>query len=515
MATGDGASRAGSVPPSPCPPPTASSAASARFAATLFYRLERADASEGAPAGALRTAPVAGPLLVVANHPNSLLDPALVTVAVGRPARFLAKAPLFDDPKVGWLVRASGAIPVHRAQDAAAEGAAGEDRRAANADTFRAAETALAAGDAIALFPEGISHARPALQPLKTGAARLALGAAARLGRAFPVVPVGITLDDRAIFRSPGLLATGAPLAWDDLAAAAIAEAAAGREPARPDLVHALTARIGAALGTVTASYASWEDARLVALAEAVHAAVDGGDAERATARLARRRLGADLLARARAAEGTDGEAARAALDALARDLRAHARLLGALRLAPADLAVRTDLGHRARVDAAPRAPAAARRPRRGGDARRLGAVPAHRARGGRLPRCGGVGRARHGEGAGGRGAVRGVDARPGAGRGARAALVGGAARARRRAAAPRLALVTGEGWRAAWRDARRFLVLRGRPARIAELRARQAALAERVGRLAERLQALPVPSGEPPGAPSAAYHRAVPAPAR
>jgi hypothetical protein len=326
---------------------------------------------------------------------------------------------------------------------------------------------------------------------------------------------VGITLDDRAIFRSPGLLATGAPLAWDDLAAAAIAEAAAGREPARPDLVHALTARIGAALGTVTASYASWEDARLVALAEAVHAAVDGGDAERATARLARRRLGADLLARARAAEGTDGEAARAALDALARDLRAHARLLGALRLAPADLAVRTDLGHRARVDAAPRAPAAARRPRRGGDARRLGAVPAHRARGGRLPRCGGVGRARHGQGAVGAALFVGWTL----------ALALAAGLALRWWAGPLvlvgvppllvLALVTGEGWRAAWRDARRFLVLRGRPARIAELRARQAALAERVGRLAERLQALPVPSGEPPGAPSAAYHRAVPAPAR
>jgi len=37
------------------------------------------------------------------------------------------------------------------------------------------------------------------------------------------------------------------------------------------------------------------------------------------------------------------------------------------------------------------------------------------------------------------------------------------------------LALLTTEGWRDAWRDARRFLTLRRRSGRVAELRARQA----------------------------------------
>jgi hypothetical protein len=40
------------------------------------------------------------------------------------------------------------------------------------------------------------------------------------------------------------------------------------------------------------------------------------------------------------------------------------------------------------------------------------------------------------------------------------------------------------EGWGAARRDARRFLRLRGRAARVAELRARQASLARRVGQV-------------------------------
>lgn len=58
-----------------------------------------------------------GPVLLVANHPNSLLDPMLVAAAARRPVRFLAKAPLFTDKRVGWLMRAVGAIPVYRRSD--------------------------------------------------------------------------------------------------------------------------------------------------------------------------------------------------------------------------------------------------------------------------------------------------------------------------------------------------------------------------------------------------------------
>ena len=58
--------------------------------------------------------PADGPVLLVANHNNSLMDPAFVVVAAQREVRFLAKAPLMTHPQIGWLVRAVGSIPVYR-----------------------------------------------------------------------------------------------------------------------------------------------------------------------------------------------------------------------------------------------------------------------------------------------------------------------------------------------------------------------------------------------------------------
>ena len=126
----------------------------------VFYRL-----SVDGP-----TIPPGGPVLLVANHPNSLIDPVIVAGVTGRRVRFLAKAPLFTDSKIGWMVKAAGAIPVYRKQDDPS--AMGQNR-----DVFEAVIGELAAGAAIGIFPEGISHSEPSLAVLRTGTARMALGA--------------------------------------------------------------------------------------------------------------------------------------------------------------------------------------------------------------------------------------------------------------------------------------------------------------------------------------------------
>ena len=277
-----------------------------------FYRLTRAGES----------VPGSGPVLLVANHPNSLLDPAMVAVAAARPVRFLAKAPLFSDKLVGWLVRGAGAIPVYRHRD-------DPGSTARNSEMFSAVRDALAAGSAVGIFPEGISHSEPSLSPLKTGAARIALEAAGVLGRTFPIVPVGLVFRARELFRSEAMIIVGAPVAWDDLSTRGNDDSGAVRE---------LTARIDAALRAVTVNLERWEDAPIVECAEAIHAAefpdaLTGlDDATRNPAEhVSRMRVTTNLLKQLR--DANDPRWAP-----LAEDVARHDRLLRRLRLRPAEL---------------------------------------------------------------------------------------------------------------------------------------------------------------------------------
>lgn len=275
-----------------------------RTALKRFYRLTLS--GEPVPEG--------GPVLLVANHPNSLLDPAMVAAVARRPVRFLAKAPLFGHPGIGWLVKGSGAIPVYRAQDDTGS-------TVQNQDTFRAVWAALGEGAAVGIFPEGTSHSGPSLVPLKTGAARIALGAALRTGGAFPILPVGLSFRDKAIFRSAALAVVGDAVAWDDLSAAG---------PDDRDVVRALTARIDEALREVTVNLERWEDADLVHAAEAVYAAELPVDPS-PDARVERLVEATEGLARVRA----DG---RAEWRRVAREVAGHARILEVLGITPAQL---------------------------------------------------------------------------------------------------------------------------------------------------------------------------------
>jgi 1-acyl-sn-glycerol-3-phosphate acyltransferase len=276
----------------------------AKLALRLFYRFEAAGAR----------VPESGPALIVANHPNSLLDPGMVVAAAGRPVRFLAKAPLFTDPGVGWMVRGAGSIPVYRKSDDPA--AMGQ-----NEDTFRAVHRALADGAAVGIFPEGMSHNEPALAPLKTGAARMALGAAKLTGRDFPIVPVGLSFREKQTFRSGALALVGEPVAWAELA---------GREVEDVEAVRELTRRIEEALEEVTVNLEKWEDAPLVQAAEEIYAAELPTDPDPAS-RVARLRETTEALARLRAEN-------RGEWRDLAREVAGHERVLRLLGMRPREL---------------------------------------------------------------------------------------------------------------------------------------------------------------------------------
>lgn len=204
------------------------------------------------------------PLVLVANHINSLVDPILVLGPLPVTPRFLATSQLWKNPVLRFFLGLAQVIPVYRKQD---DG--GDTSR--NAETFARCHEVLRDGGVIALFPEGISHNHPGLQPLKTGAARIVLEAEEKFpGLGVRIVPVGLFFDARGRFRSRALVEVGEPL---DPAP----ELAVYRNDA-PGAVRALTARIDAALQDVTVNYATWEDARLVARAADLWAQVRSGE---------------------------------------------------------------------------------------------------------------------------------------------------------------------------------------------------------------------------------------------
>lgn len=218
----------------------------AGFAVDVFYRRRRLGAQ----------VPGTGPLVLVGNHPNGLVDPILVAGATRRPVRFLGKAPLFDMPVIGQLARGLRVLPVYRSTD--------QHDTSRNEETFRAVHAALAAGEAICLFPEGVSHSDPGLKKLKTGAARMALGAEAAhgYGLGVRVVPVGLVYRANRRFRSEVAVWVGAPIEVADLAAAHAADERAA--------VRTLTDRIAAGLEEVLLGLDRWEDLPLLELAERI-----------------------------------------------------------------------------------------------------------------------------------------------------------------------------------------------------------------------------------------------------
>ncbi len=227
--------------------------------------------------------PQSGPVLLVANHPNGLIDPIVVANTAGRQVRMLAKAPLFEMPGVSVLVKGVGALPVYRAKDGA--------DTAQNQATFRAVTDALLGGSAVLIFPEGISHDAPQLQKLKTGAARMALQACEAGATALVVVPVGLVYRDKERFRSEVATLVGEPIA-----VAPYLARGGDIETAR-----ALTEDIKKGLAAVTVNLEAWEDLPLL---EAVDAVWRIDDPQR-TARIKRLADGVALL-RAHAPERLD-----------------------------------------------------------------------------------------------------------------------------------------------------------------------------------------------------------------
>lgn len=249
--------------------------------------------------------PRRGPLVVVANHTNGLVDGLLLMATLRRYPRFLGKSTLWRILPLRPFLALAGVVPVYRRSDGPAAG----DR---NESSFRTSRALLARGGVLAVFPEGISHNEPALQPLRTGTARIALGAADQGTVGVVTVAVGLVYDAKAKFRSRALVRIGP----------ASPVVSFLEEYRRDDhaAVRALTDAMADQLHQVVTTYRSWQEAETVAaIAEVVVAPGPGvpgrpGD-------LAGREHIAAALAHIDLDGSADGRAVKEAYQAYRRDL--------------------------------------------------------------------------------------------------------------------------------------------------------------------------------------------------
>jgi 1-acyl-sn-glycerol-3-phosphate acyltransferase len=209
--------------------------------------------------------PQESPVIFVLNHPNALVDPVFPLCLAPRRVSFLAKAPLFRMPVISYFVRALDSLPAYRHQDK------GEDV-SRNLETFAAASKLLARGGTIGIFPEGVSHDEPRLKALKTGAARIALGAVSS-GEVIDlqIVPVGLYYTEKTTFRSSALLHFGEPLP-----VAPVTLEPDGTPPR--EAVRELSDRIEKALREVMLHAEQEEALHLIDRAERIFSAEEVGD---------------------------------------------------------------------------------------------------------------------------------------------------------------------------------------------------------------------------------------------
>jgi len=154
------------------------------------------------------------PTIIVLNHFNGLVDPVVAVHALGRLPRFVAKATLWKVLPARPFLALAGLIPVYRTQDRAMDD---RDATAGNTSAFAACHEVLAKGGTVAIFPEGTTSARSRLAPMKTGAARIALGAYAQGVEDLVIVPIGLAFEDRVAFRGRAFVQVGTPIVVRDV----------------------------------------------------------------------------------------------------------------------------------------------------------------------------------------------------------------------------------------------------------------------------------------------------------
>jgi len=211
-----------------------------------------------------------GPQLANSSHFGGFTDPLLLIHAMDRVPRFIARDVIWKYPIVKSLMKWIRAIPVHKSEDGGPT---------SNDTMFASTYEALAESDLVTIFPEGITVDDPSIAHIKTGSARIVLGARASGVSGIKLLSAGIHYENKAALRSEVFIDIGWEIDLDEFVADNVAPGDA-EDASNRELVRALTDVMETKLRDAAPDFESWLVARSLAAASDValrSGDIDGG----------------------------------------------------------------------------------------------------------------------------------------------------------------------------------------------------------------------------------------------
>ena len=169
-----------------------------RLALNSYFRVIKVSGQENIPKE--------GPILFVSNHPSTLMDPIVIGVFVQHEIYFLAAAEFMGKGLLKFIMEKwFNMIPIYRPSTQ-------PSKSVNNKLIFEKCFSHFKSRGSILIFPEGTSVTQKRLLPVKTGAARMVLGAEKDGSPSIAVIPIGLNYSDPHTFQSELFVSIGKPI---------------------------------------------------------------------------------------------------------------------------------------------------------------------------------------------------------------------------------------------------------------------------------------------------------------
>ncbi|WP_255572982.1 lysophospholipid acyltransferase family protein [Hanstruepera marina] len=150
--------------------------------------------------------PKTGPLVILSNHNNALMDALLIATRAGRFSYFLTRASVFTNPRIKSFLMSLNMLPVYRVRD-------GWSTIQNNNEIFEYCRELLHKGKVVALFPEGNHNIRRTVRPLSKGFTRIIFETLETYPETnLKIIPIGLNYEQADAFADSVSMVIGNPL---------------------------------------------------------------------------------------------------------------------------------------------------------------------------------------------------------------------------------------------------------------------------------------------------------------